>query len=264
MVRNLLLAAVFVFAAPACEAQTSVQQGVGAVSPSVPATSAPKKIDCPVGLEQILPGVYYYCAGARKLALGHYASGLSLLEVAAAWGSKPAQFTLGVAHFNGDVAQRNRPLGLAWLGLAAERNDPSYQAVFQSAWGKATRAERTRANGLWRSMRPRYADAHAAVRARRHYLYLRGQMVTGEAFGAQWCISGLTGANMARARGAGAQGRDSTEVGCASETSGNALVAQMDTYAASLFEGMEGRVTVGSLQQVSLPAPSSDSSDKRH
>lgn len=254
MVRSLLLAAVFMFAVPACKAQASVQQA----APPAPASGAPRDVECPVGLEQVLPGVYYYCAGARNLARGHYASGRDLLEVAAAWGSKPAQFTLGVAYFNGDVAAKNRPLGLAWLGLAAERNDPSYQAVFQSAWHKASPAERARADQLWKSMRPRYGDAHAAVRARRHYLYLRGQMATGEAFGARWCISGLTGKNMERAPGAGPQGRDSTEVGCANETFGNALLSQMDTYAASLFEGMEGHVTVGSLQQVSAPVPKPD------
>lgn len=264
MVRTLLLAVVLGLVAPACEAQTSVRQVASGTAPPAPASGAPRNVDCPVGLEQVLPGVYYYCAGARNLALGHYASGLSLLEVAAAWGSKPAQFTLGVAYFNGDVAAKNRPLGLAWLGLAAERNDPSYQAIFQSAWHKATSAEQADGNRLWRAMRSKYGDAHAAVRARRHYLYLRGQMISGEAFGAHWCIGGLTGTNMARAHGGGPRGRDSTEVGCTNETSGSVLVNQMDSYAASLFEGMEGHVTVGPLQQVPAPAPPREKAGKQH
>lgn len=258
MVRSLLLAAVLVFATPACEAQASLRQEA-----SSPASHAPGNIDCPQGLEQLLPGIYYYCAGARDLARGHYASGLSLLRVAAAWGSKPAQFTLGVAYFNGDVAAQNRPLGLAWLGLAAERDDPAYQAVFQSAWRRSTPTEQARANGLWKSMLPRYRDAHAGARAQRHYRYLRGQMVTGQAYGGRWCISGLTGNGMARARGAGALDPDSTEVSCAGEASGDLLVRKLDAYAATLFEGMEGRVTVGSLQQVSAPAPVPEQDAKR-
>lgn len=265
MVRSLLWALVFVLAVSVCEAQASGPRVPPGAAAPAPAPDAPKNIDCPDGLEHLLPGIYYYCAGARNLARGHYASGRSLLQVAAAWGSKPAQFTLGVAYFNGDVAAQDRPLGLAWLGLAAERDDPSYQAVFQSAWRKATPAEHARANVLWKSMRGKYDDAHAAVRARRHYLYLRDQMVTGQAFGARWCVSGLTGANMERGRGdASQQGRDSTVVGCANEVAGDVLVNQVDTYAASLFDGMEGHVTVGSLQQVSLPPPPKDEAGRKH
>lgn len=47
------------------------------------------RLGCAPGLERFLPGVYY-CVGARDLANHRDASGVGMLELAAAWGSKPA------------------------------------------------------------------------------------------------------------------------------------------------------------------------------
>jgi hypothetical protein len=221
-----------------------------------------KKLGCPAGLENILPGIYYYCVGARDLAENRNAQGLSMLETAAAWGSKPAQYTLGVGYFNGDVAVKNRPLGLAWLGLAAERKDPYYLATFQSAWRKATPTEQIQANALWNQMRRKYGDAVAATRSQRHYQYLRDQMISGETLGARWCIAGLTARAVTPPDsplvGPGAQSH------CDNGWPGNVLAKRLDKYADSLFDGLQGHVTVGPLLQVSPPGTYQRKPDESH
>lgn len=210
-----------------------------------------KKLGCPAGLEGILPGIYYYCVGARDLAINRNARGVSMLQIAAAWGSKPAQYTLGVGYFNGDVAVRNRPLGLAWLGLSAERKDPYYLATFQSAWSKASPAERSRAERLWESMRPKYGDAHAAKRSERHYRYFRDQLLSGETYGAHWCIAGLTARAVTPPDSPMASA--DAQSNCNTGWTGTALAKHLDKFADSLFEGLQGHVTVGPLLQVSPP-----------
>lgn len=103
------------------------QQKTGAATPPGASPShadqleEAKNLTCLSGLEHMLPGIYYYCVGARDLARGKGARGMGKLKIAADWGSKPAQFTMGVGYYNGDVVPQNRPLGLAWLGLAACR-----------------------------------------------------------------------------------------------------------------------------------------------
>lgn len=210
-----------------------------------------KKLGCPQGLESILPGIYYYCVGARDLALDRNARGVSMLQIAAAWGSKPAQYTLGVGYFNGDVVSRDRPLGLAWLGLSAERKDPYYLATFQSAWSKASPAERSRAEQLWEAMRPKYGDAHAAKRAERHYQYLRDQIMSGETYGAHWCIAGLTARAVTPPDSP--MGSSNPQSNCNTGLTGTVLAKRLDKFADSLFDGLQGHVTVGPLLQVSPP-----------
>lgn len=205
-----------------------------------------RNMECPEGLERILPGIYYYCLGAKDLASGRHARGMSLLQEAAAWGSKPAQFTLGLGYFKGDVAPRDRPLGLAWLGLSTERGDPFYAGVFNSAWQKATPDERARADVLWKSLLPEYEDAHAAARAWQLYERVRNRMLQGEVFGASWCIRGVNVAN-----GGMAPARENGSRLLCSGASGSAVAKKLDHYAAPLFDGLRGKVTVGPLQQVS-------------
>lgn len=124
---------------------------------------------CPGGLERFLPGEYYFCAAARDFWSGNEGRARENLKTAARWASKPAQYALGVMYFNGDHAQLNRPLGLAWLALAAERHDPAYEPAFISAYHQATPQELAEADAYWKDLKPVYADAIAAPRAGRQF-----------------------------------------------------------------------------------------------
>lgn len=199
------------------------------------------QVQCPPGLERFLPGIYYYCVGARDLARHRDGRGREMLELAAAWGSKPAQLTLGIGYFKGDGAPMNRPLGLAWLGLAAERRDPAYVAIFKSAWDKASPEEQARADELWRAMRPKYGDDHAAHRAERRYRHERQELVRNEVYGSHICIAGLTVTQVVQTDSSG---------GCLGAVPVSLAARKVDVYADSLFEGWSGHVSVGQLQQV--------------
>jgi TPR repeat protein len=127
---------------------------------------AASPLPCPGGLERYLPGDYYFCRAAQHFWSGYQGLAIEALKEAARWGSKPAQYALGVMYFNGDRVPPNRPLGLAWLALSAERHTPVYESTFVSAYGKLSAAERARANAYWNDMKPTYADAVAAARAK--------------------------------------------------------------------------------------------------
>lgn len=210
------------------------------------ALAALAKSDCPSGLEHHLPGVYYYCVGRKALAGGNDGKARSMFEIAAAWGSKQAQFMLGLGYFRGDAWARNRPLGLAWLDLAAERQTPLFVAILRSARSHASAAEQAEAARLLQTMKPRYADAHAAHRAFRRYQAFQQQLAAAEPYGGQFCIAGLTSATVAPI-GANSTNPDS----CAGQQSAGSVARLLDGYAHVLFDRWQGHVTVGDTQPVS-------------
>lgn len=126
-----------------------------------------KDIYCPTAIEPILPGDYYACEARAAYGHDNYRKMVEMLDEAAYWANKDAQYTLGLTYFNGDMPDvpQNRPLGLAWLSLAAERKNQQYQLAYASARAKATPQEYQQALKLWRQMRLKYADKVAAKRA---------------------------------------------------------------------------------------------------
>lgn len=79
----------------------------------------PPALTCNKLMQQMLPGNYYFCVASHRLEKGNYKAALSFMEYAAAWGNKAAQSVLGIAYFNGEGVERNRPSGLAGLGCRA-------------------------------------------------------------------------------------------------------------------------------------------------
>lgn len=144
-----------------------------ALSPPAPqnADAANKVITCPIALENILPGDYYACEARAAYGRQHYRSMRDMLEEAAYWANKDAQYVLGLDYFNGDVPEipLNRPLGVAWLALAAERKNPTYRLAYAIARAKCTEAEIRQANLEWQRLRMKYGDTVAAPRAIRHF-----------------------------------------------------------------------------------------------
>lgn len=212
---------------------------------------------CPAGLERFLPGSYYYCVGVRDLARGDTARSRSMLKIAAAWGSKSAEFLLGIGYYKGDSWPLNRPLGLAWMGLAAERKDPAYTSIFTSAWKQATPQEQAAAQILWEEMLPKYGDARAAHRAALRYSHERDAMTRNAVYGAKVCIEGINAGKLTSAP-VGTAGNAfeqlSNDSPCPSALPPSMVADRLDRFAEQLFEGWTGHVIVGTLQQV--PAPS--------
>lgn len=208
----------------------------------VPAGPIPVKREAPAecvdAIYRFLPGEFNFCVAARDVYRGRYRSAVEMLQLAAGWGNKKAQYVLGLMYFKGEHVAADRPLGLAWLVLAAERHDPTYEAVLVSAYGKSTPAERHRAAVLLSSMRPVYTDAVAARRAQRRFDRAMRELGTFGPYPTTLCIAGFTGGNIDPS-GASAM--------CPSIS---VAVTRLHQVGDAYFEGWEGHVTVGPLKPV--------------
>ena len=149
-------------------------------------------LPCAGGLERFLPGDYYFCSAARSYWSGNLGQARESLKSAAEWASKPAQYALGLMYFNGDRTAKNRPLGLAWLAIAAERHDPSYEPAFISAYGQASPEELAQANAYWKQMKETYADSVAGPRAEKRFDREYQQLEWVSDFGGSIFVDGLT------------------------------------------------------------------------
>ncbi len=118
---------------------------------------------------RFLPGLYHFERGCARYAKGHVDEAMAEWTLAAGWAVKEAQYNLGLALFTGERVARDRPLGLAWLAVAAERKDRMFSASLAAAWDAATPAERQQANALHAPLLARYGDARTRRKAMAHF-----------------------------------------------------------------------------------------------
>ena len=192
-------------------------------------TEKPRLVNCPAVMEHYLPGDYYFCVGGHRQADGYAPAALNYFERAAKWGHKRAHYVLGLMHFQGDGTPVDRSLGLAWLALAAERDERDVDAALAFARRHSSKAERQRAERLLAEMWPTYADEFTVERAATRYERETRDLRRSLAFDpfSQVIIDGL---------GSG---------------SASSMLRGMDERAERFFEGARGgTVTVGSLDVV--------------
>src|SRR5262249_15156737 len=72
------------------------------------------------------PGEYYFLLGAHSYRRRDYAHAVAMYQVAASWAFKPAEYNLGVMYARGQGVPVDLPRAMAWMALAAERNEPHY------------------------------------------------------------------------------------------------------------------------------------------
>jgi hypothetical protein len=118
---------------------------------------------------RFLPGSYYFTKGNEYFRRDDPRSALRCWEIAAGWAMKDAQYNLGIAYFKGLGVPVDRPRGLAWLALAAERKDAQFTESAAAAWDQVGPAEHDQANAIWRELRKRYADAVALPLAEQRF-----------------------------------------------------------------------------------------------
>lgn len=75
------------------------------------------------------PGYKYYVLGVWALCRHDYAHAINMFKVAGSWGYKPAEYSLGIMYFRGSGTRVDRPLGAAWMALAAEQGPAPYAKV---------------------------------------------------------------------------------------------------------------------------------------
>jgi TPR repeat protein len=126
-----------------------------------------ENVVCLQAYEQFLPGDYYACEARAAFGREKDLKTVKWLEEAAYWANKDAQYSLGLTYFNGDFIEvpQNRPLGVAWLALAAERNKPQYKLAYEAALARLTPEESQQATQLLQRMRLKYGDKVAEKRA---------------------------------------------------------------------------------------------------
>ncbi|HEX7340725.1 MAG TPA: hypothetical protein VF269_00465 [Rhodanobacteraceae bacterium] len=196
-----------------------------------------------------LPGKTNYCLGLRDWKKGHYHTALEFFRLAAGWGNKNAQYTLGLIYYGGRHVAPNPALGIAWLELANQRNnDVRIGEVTQAALKWSTPAQRDQAKTLYQRMLPTFGDKVAAARAWHH---LRHWERSNDNASGQLCLYGAQ-RWVAMQLLHGSTGGD--------QCAGISLQAQTQLVQASAsryFSGFIGVVTVGPLQTVPAPAASS-------
>lgn len=166
-----------------------------------------------------------------------------MLLLAAGWGSKPAQHMLGLAYLNGAGLTKDRPLGLAWLRLAAERKDPDYLGIARAAYGHASAEERAKADALHDQLRERYRDDIAAARAKRRFDREIRALTGNPVYNPGICLIGINSQYT--------QNIDPTDGGAGpSCPPADKVAGVLEELAEPYFEGWQGRVDVGPPEQV--------------
>lgn len=115
------------------------------------------------------PGEYYFALGVQAVKKNDYAHAIAMYKVAASWAYKPAEYNLGVMYLNGQGSPVDLPRALAWLALAAERNDPQYIRARQLVYTNVTSEQYEQANVIWRELIPTYGDETALPRAKQRW-----------------------------------------------------------------------------------------------
>ena len=96
-----------------------------------------------------------------------------MYQVAASWAFKPAEYNLGVMYLNGQGTPVDLPRALAWMALAAERNDPQYVKARNLINGHLTDAQFKQANVILAQLAPTYSDKVALARAKARWSEVR-------------------------------------------------------------------------------------------
>jgi TPR repeat protein len=128
------------------------------------------------------PGEYYFALGVQAVKKGDYEHALAMYKVSASWAYKPAEYNLGVMYLSGQGGPVDLPHALAWMALAAERDDAQYVRARQLVYSHMSPEQYDQANVIWRDLLPTYGDEAALPRAKSRWREAR-QNATGSRVG---------------------------------------------------------------------------------
>ena len=128
------------------------------------------------------PGEYYFMLGAQAYERHDYAHAIEMYRVAASWAFKPAEYNLGVMYARGQGVAVDLPQAMAWMALAAERNEPHYVDAREAVYAELTKEQFEQANVIWRELKKTYGDEVALRRAKARWAEVKAKM-TGSRVG---------------------------------------------------------------------------------
>lgn len=179
-----LLFACLIFAVP-CMSQTRTDPPTDTSRLVTPATHEAPIYDSPENTsrqtssrfaspqDDALPGEYYFGLAVRALKKKDYSFAINMYKVAASWAYKPAEYNLGVMYAQGTGVAQDLPRAMAWLTLAAERNDKTYVAARDLINSKLSDDQFKQANVIFGELKPTYGDDVALVRAKARWAHVR-------------------------------------------------------------------------------------------
>lgn len=121
------------------------------------------------------PGVKFFAYGVQAFKKGDVTHAIRMYKVAASWAYKPAEYNLGVLYFKGEGVPVNRPLGAAWMVLAAERGEPQYVKARDLMVTLLTNTQFDETNELWSELKQTYGDKVALRRAKAQWAWVKSQ-----------------------------------------------------------------------------------------
>lgn len=213
----------------------SAASDAAAGAPAAGMASA-QRVYCMPGWERFLPGDYYACRARYHLQRKHPSQAVEMLKEAAYWANKDAQHALGLIYLDGDIAgiPVNRPLGIAWLALAAERKNADYVHDYTIAVLRSSPGDLSNASQSYMTLKRVYGDHVAGQRATRRFVREIKPLDDTAAMGGNFSyVSGLT----------------------PFPQSAFTLSQKIHKQAEKDFEGLQGTVTVGVLERVQAPSP---------
>jgi len=122
------------------------------------------------------PGEYYFLKGAEAFRKHDYKFAIQMYEVAASWAFKPAEYNLGVIYSRGQGVAVDLPRAMAWMALAAERNDKHYVDARETVYAALSAEQFAQANEIWRDLKKSYGDEVALKRAKARWAQVKSGM----------------------------------------------------------------------------------------
>jgi hypothetical protein len=121
-----------------------------------------------------VPGEYFFQKGVEAIKKNDYRHAVAMYKVAASWAFKMAEYNLGVIFVRGEGGvPEDHAQGLAWLTLAAERNDRQYVAARDMVKGQLSAEDLAQADRVLAGLRKTYGDEVALPRAKSRWREVR-------------------------------------------------------------------------------------------
>jgi len=124
--------------------------------------------------DSAVPGEYFFNKGVEAVSKGDYRHAVAMYKVAASWAYKMAEYNLGVIFIRGEGGvPEDHAQGMAWLMLAAERNNEQYVAARDLAKSELGTQELSQADRILADLKNTYGDEAALPRAKARWREVR-------------------------------------------------------------------------------------------
>lgn len=110
------------------------------------------------------PDLQFRLKGITELKAGKTENAAAYFRRSAYYGDKPSQAMIAALYWEGQGLATNRPLGYAWMDLAAERQYPDFLAQRERYWAALNDEEREEAINVGLKIYARYGDETALPR----------------------------------------------------------------------------------------------------